>query len=653
MDIKILDSWLREYLETKATPQKIAECLSLCGPSIERIHEFGNKDFLYDVEVTTNRIDTAGVYGIAREASVILPNFKIPAKLKKINIQNKSYKFVKNVKYLKATVDAKLCSRFTAVLIRNVKISQSSQIIKTRLESADIRPINNVVDISNYIMLELGQPVHTFDYDKIVDAKMILRESKKGEKITTLDGKTFTLAGGDIVIEDGEGRLVDLAGVMGGNLSCVDETTKNILLFVQTYNPINIRRTSMGLAQRTTAATIFEKGTDPELVSLGILEGIKYFEKLTGGVAEKEILDIYPTPYKSKDVATTLEFIEKRLGVLISKKEISNILNSLEFEPVWIGNKLTVKVPSFRSKDIEIEEDILEEIARIYGYHNLPSQLMTGKLPNTSSSSEFKFEKYVKDILSGWGGVEVYTLSLVPKDYVKGDSLKLKNPLGVDTEYLRTSLMPSLISAAKENLGTFEKFHLFEMANVYIPQRMDLPEERLVLAGIFEGYDFRSAKGIIEGLMEKLNIENKSEIEENPGLAAGKSLLIKSTKKVKLGKFGIVDNSNLIYYEFEVNKLNSLQENRKYKNIQKYPAQIEDLTLTFPEKTMIGEVINSVKLINQLINKIELKDIFKDAYTFRIWYQDETKTLTDNDVEKIREQILKSIKNKFGGTLKN
>lgn len=652
MDIKILDSWLRDYLDTKASPTEIAKDLSLCGPSIEKVTEFGSKDSVYAIEVTTNRIDTASVYGIAREASVILPRFKIPAKLKKINSQDNKYKFVKTVNYLEATVDSKLCPRFTAVLIKGVTISESPDDIKDRLESADVRPINNVVDISNYIMLALGQPVHTFDYDKIKNSKMILRESKKGEKVTTLDNKTFTLAGGDIVIEDGEGRLIDLAGVMGGNLSMVDENTKNVLLFVQTYNPANIRKTSMGLAQRTTAATIFEKGTDPELVSTGILEGVKHFEKLTGGTAEKEILDIYQIPYKAKSVTTSLESIEKSLGITLSKKEISDILSSLEFEPIWSGNTLKVIVPSFRSRDVGIEEDILEEIARIYGYHNLPSELMKGNLPKVASSNQFKSEKYIKDILSGWGGVEVYTLSLVPKEYTTGNALNLKNPLGSESEYLRTSMLPSLVAAAKENVGTFDKFHLFEMANVYLPRKNNLPIEQLMLAGIFESYDFRFAKGIIEGLLNKLNIEASFEVQENLGLAAGKSISVISNGK-EIGKLGFVENSKLIYYEFEVSKLILNKVPKKYVDIPKYPPQIEDITLVLPEKTLIGNVVKAIKEADRSVENVELTVVYKDAYTFRIWYQDPNKTLTDSEVEKVRNEILKEVKTKFGGQLKS
>ncbi len=651
MDIKILDSWLREFLGTKAKPADLAKYLSLSGPSVERIEKFG-ADSVYDIEVTTNRIDSTSVYGIAREATAILPRFKVHAKLKRTKTSSSEYKFVKKVSYLNPVVDSKLCPRFCAVLIKNVKIGDSPGLIKTRLESAGVRAINNVVDISNYIMLELGQPVHTFDYDKIKKHKMVLRESKNGESIATLDRKIFKLNGGDIVIEDGDGRLIDLAGVMGGNLSAVDTNTKNVLLFVQTYDPVRIRKTSMGLAQRTMAATIFEKGTDTELVTPAILKGIELFEKLCKGTPEKEVIDIYPFPFKSKKINLNLDFVEKRLGVNISKKDISDFLTSLEFETAWTGNNLTVNVPSFRSRDVLEPEDVVEEIARIYGYHNLPSEVMSGKLTGRSTSLQFTFEEKLKNYLSGWGGVEVYTSSLVAEDYVSQNALRLINPLGTDSEYLRTSLMPSLINAARQNSGTFESFHLFEMSNIYLPKKNDLPEERLMLAGIFEGYKYRNAKGIVEAFLEKLRLNANFEINESKGFAAGKcSSILIGTEKI--GYIGFPENSSNVYYEFEVSKLFGLtQKTTVYTEISKYPSQVEDITFTLPEKTMVGKVLEEIRYLQSTINNAELRDIYKNSYTFRISYHDNTKTLTDKEVEQIRNKILQKVKEKFGGQIK-
>lgn len=651
MDIKILDSWLRDFLQTKAKEKEIAKYLSLCGPSVERTKKEGDET-IYDIEITTNRIDSVSTYGIAREAATILPRFGIEAKLKEVDIDIKGYKFVKEVDYIKAKVDFDCCKRFTAVLIKNVKIGKSPEKIQKRLELSGIRAINNIVDISNYIMLEMGQPVHTFDYDKILGKTMILRKSRKGEKITTLDKKEFTLPGNDIVIEDGEGRLIDLAGVMGGEASAVDENTKNVLLFVQTYDPVMIRKTSMSLAQRTVAATIFEKGTDTELVAPAILRGIDLFKKLTGGMVEKEILDIYPKPFKAKTISLDLGFIEKRLGISISQKDISNYLSSLGFENSWKGNVITVSVPSFRSQDVLSAEDIVEEIARIYGYHNLPSEIMTGKLTGRATSERFDFEMKIKNCLSGWGGNEVYTLSLVPKDYVSENALKLKNPLGEESGFLRISLLPSLIQIARENKGTFEKFHIFEMANVYLPKRGDLPEERMILAGIFENYDYRLTKGIVEALLQKLKIDVSFDIQETKGFTAGKCAKITTNKEV-IGLIGYPQGTNFIYYEFEVEKLFRLSKGiGEYIPIPKYPAQVEDITFCLPEKTKVGEVVDLVKE-ETLVTDCQLTDIYKDNYTFKICYQSLEKTLTNNEVEKEREKIIKKVKDKFGGQTKD
>lgn len=651
MDIKIPDSWLREYLTTKAPPAKIGECLSLCGPSVERIKKLG-RDFVYEIEVTTNRVDSASVYGIAREAAAILPRFGIPAKLKHIPSQSNKFRFVKSVGYLNAKVDPNLCPRFTAVLIKNVKLGPSPKWLTDRLEASDIRGINNVVDISNYIMLLLGQPVHTFDYDKIKGAKMVLRESRAGENITTLDKKTFKLKGGDIIIEDGDRRIIDLAGIMGGDLSAVDANTKNVLLFVQTYNPVNIRRTAMSLAHRTQAATLFEKGTDPENVAPAMITGIDLFETLTGGRCDREILDIYPKPYKPSRVKTTLEFLSRGLGIAIKKQQVSEYLSSLGFECAWSGNTLEVSVPSFRAGDIKIPEDILEEVARIYGYHNLPSYLMEGAIPADVMSETFRFESTVKNILSGWGGVEVYTLSLVSSEFAGAGALKLKNPLGADGEYLRTSMMPSMMEAADRNSAWGKPFFLFEMANIYPPRKNNLPDETLVLAGIFSGFSYRNAKGVVESLLARLNIEAEFKAIDYKYFSPGKCLEILSGGVV-LGKFGYLENSKLIYWEMDSSKLCSLYKPYKpFRDFPKYPPQIEDITLVLPQKTLVGELVKSAAESSKYISSFVLKDIYKDAYTFGVSYQNPDKTLTNTEVEKLRTKLIKDLKQKYGAVFR-
>ncbi|MBI3397495.1 phenylalanine--tRNA ligase subunit beta [Candidatus Woesebacteria bacterium] len=648
MDILIPDEWLRRYLKTNATPTQIMEFLSLCGPSVEKITESINGP-VYAIEVTTNRVDAASVYGIAREAAVILPRFKINAKLNPIKLLKVNYR--KSVNYLNVKNDLKLCYRFTAVLIKGVKVKDSPNWLKKRLISTGVRPINNVIDISNYVMHEMGQPVHTFDYDKIAGSKMTLRESRKGETITTLDGKSYNLTGGDIVIEDGRGSLIDLAGIMGGSLSKADENTKNVLLFVQTYNPTKIRKTSMELAVRTEAAVLFEKGLDPELVDLGVTQGIKLFEKLCGGVPSKEVLDIYPNPRDSKKITLTLDKINQKVGINVSKFEIESILKSLGFKTNWKLNNLTASVPSYRRSDISIPEDIIEEIARIYGYFNLPSKLMEGGLPQKPTDSPFGFEDDVKNLLKAFGGAEIYTLSLVSKKATDQNSLKLRNPLGPESEYLRQSLKPSLINAANSNVGNVDKFHLFEMANVYIPRKNDLPEEKMMLGGILASYEYREGKGIIEALLDQLNIFSQEQVVDSKDFSPSKRLVIKSGG-LKLGEIGILENGH-IYYEFDTGLLQKQSSSiSSYKPLPKYPPQIEDLTFILPEKTKVGELIKAVLSNEKLVSELSLKYIYVDAFTFRVSYQDINKTLTNVEAEKIRNRVVSLLQKKFGATLK-
>ncbi|MBI2007600.1 MAG: phenylalanine--tRNA ligase subunit beta [Candidatus Blackburnbacteria bacterium] len=502
------------------------------------------------------------------------------------------------------------------------------------------------------------QKWHTFDYDKIKSHKMILRASRAGEKITTLDDKEHTLPGGDIVIEDGEQRLIDLAGIMGGKLSEVDEKTKNVLLFVQTYNPINIRRTSMKLSKKTEASSLFEKELDPELVEITIRRGIDLFIKLCGGEPEKEILDIYPSPYKTKIVHVGTEFINERLGVGLSKEEIVGILKSLGFEAARDkGDTLAVSVPSFRAQDVGISEDIVEEVARLYGYHNLPSILMPGVLPEPPDNQPFSFETKIKQILKGWGAVELYTLSLVSKEKVTLSgpgswSLKLKNPLGGDSEYLRQSLAPSLVDAVGQNPGEKDPFHLFEMANVYLPVRAHLPEEKMMLAGIFANYNFRKAKGIIEALLGELRINAVLSPDDARGFLPNHRLSVKYGRE-EIGQFGVLEN-NLIFYELDTKLLQEASgKGSTYTPIPKYPAQIEDLALVLPSHVRAGDVTEIIKKQDKQIAEVELIDIYHDTRTFRIAYRSPNKTLTDKEVKKIRNKILGAVKKKFGVTLKS
>ncbi len=317
MNIKILDSWLREFIKTKASAKQISDYLSLTSISVERLEKYKN-DFVYDIEVTTNRPDLMSVIGIASEASAVLPQFDIAATyvtphVKKFKQEDNLTNYIKN--------DSSLVNRICAAILE-VKMGESPPHVKERLETSGIRSLNNIVDVTNYVMREIGHPVHAFDYDRLTTKKLIVRESKKGEKITTLDGKVYILPGGDIVADNGEGEIIDLLGIMGTQNSVVTNDTKRILLFTDNNQPYHIRKTSMFLGIRSEAAVLNEKGIDPRKALDALLAGIELYYKIADAKLVSKIIDIYPNIHKEKRLAIDEEKINKIIGVSIPLKPL-------------------------------------------------------------------------------------------------------------------------------------------------------------------------------------------------------------------------------------------------------------------------------------------------------------------------------------------
>ena len=665
MNIFILDSWLREHLQTKATPKQIGEYLSLCSQSVEKVTKIED-DWLYEIEITTNRPDCLSVYGLARELAVILPRFGLPAKLKSLEIsQPVKTPDKKNLPLEVKIKDASLCPRFTAVIFDKVVIKPSPKIIQERLEKSGIRALNNVVDISNYLMLELGQPMHTFDYDKIKGAKMILRESAGGEKITTLDDQIRPLPDGTIIIEDGEGRIIDLCGIMGGKNSEVDEKTKKVLLFVQTYDPVRIRQACQKLAFRTEAASRFEKGVDPEGVLIAMGKAMEMFEKNCEAEIASQLIDIYPNPPQEKKVKLDINLVNKIMGIEISKKEIVNILESLGFVLETNQSSLmTVTVPHWRYDDISIPEDLIEEIARIYGYHRLPTNLPPMAVVSQNKIDFPKWEAKIKTALKFWGFTETVNYSMVSESILKNveikpeECLRIANPLSDEWVFLRPSLVPSLLQVA--SLNKKENLKIFELANVYLFQSENqLPEENLMLTGLVSGESFAKVKGVVESLLEELGIK---EIEIKPYQLQktfyGKifhpsrraEIIFKNNS---LGIFGQLKKEKVFVFDLDFTQIvKDANEIKKYQAIPKYPPIIEDLSFVIPEKTYVGEIMKAIKTTSLIIQRVELIDSFEDSRTFRVTYQDAKKTLTDEEVEKIRKSIIDNLKNKLRLKLK-
>lgn len=686
MNILVPYSWLKDFLKTSASPKKISDALSLCSQSVEKIHR-AKDDSVLEIEIAVNRYDCLSIIGIGREAAAALPMFGIKAEF--IPPKIPPLPKVKNPKYdLEVTIkDKDVCPRFSAIVIDKVKIGPSLRWMAERLEKVGIRPLSNVVDISNYLMMETGQPIHSFDYDKILGAKMVMRLSRAGEKITTLDGVIRTLPGGDIVIEDGKGRLIDLCGIMGAENSQIDENTKRVLFFVQAYNPTRVRQTSILLGHRTEAAARFEKGIDLEGIIPVVAQGVKLMKDLAGGVAASKLIDIYPEPQKRSVVNLDYDFLESRLGVKLPTDKVKKILVSLGFEIIESNAiSISVRTPAWRANDISIKEDLIEEVARIYGYYRLPSNIPSldpkfglRETPQPKKGEVepfFTWENKTKDLLVSRGFSELYNFSFISQESIQKadletvDHLKLKNPLTTELEFLRISLIPSLLEAVAKNQAEFDKIRIFELANVYLPVAENkLPNEEPMLAGAIMGSNFYEIKAIIEELLDDLGIMKVKFVPYqlkktfygkvfHPVRTA--EIMIKNdslgvvgeTSPHILARFGI--KGRVVVFDLDFSQLVKYATTaKKYTPIPKYPPIIEDLAFVVPARTLVGEIIEKIKKVSKLIVSVDLLDSYKDTRTFRLTYQSPKRTLSDKEIEKIRKKIIDKLAKSFDTKLKS
>ncbi len=645
MNIKILDSWLREHLKTKATPQKIAEIMSLTSVGIEKIEKY-NDDWVYDVEVTTNRPDLMSVIGLAREAAVTLPQHGVSA-----TFEEKEPSLPKTTtksKFISFENDPKLVRRLCAVVM-DVTLADSTNTIKDRVESSGIRSLNNVIDITNYVMRLTGHPTHVFDYDRLTakTKNLIIRESKKGEKMTTLDGKTYTLPGGDIIADDGHGEIIDLLGIMGTANSVVTDSTKRIMFFLDNLEPHHIRKTSMALGIRTEAAVLNEKDIDASLTAKAFAYGIALFEQFAAGKIVSEVIDIHYESPVTRTVQLEYSKLKEVVGVDIAAEAAKMILEKLGFGVTFNGKRFNVEVPSIR-KDIQIPEDLIEEVARIYGYHNIPTALAPiGPNHIAHYANEFYWENKVKQAFKYWGFNEIYTYALVSENLFEGElseAVTLSNPLNEDMLYMRKTLVPSLLQVLAEN-KTRENIQIFELANVYYKRTKNLPDERLMLAGIVKKtkVSFFEVKGLFEQLAYDLGIQEIlfKPVEEG---SAGAEMYI---GKDKLGDIEILDEQTIDFEADFATLLKHATLHKVYIPLPKYPAIIEDMTFVMPANVAFADVMQMIKQQSKLIKDAVLIDSYQDNRTFRITYQHPEKNLTADDVAPIREKIAKTLREKL------
>lgn len=659
MNILIPDSWLREFLETKATPLEIQKYLSLCGPSVEKIDEVKN-DFIYNIEITTNRIDTVSVEGIAREAAAILPRFGIAAAYKEKSLPPI---LGDNRLNLEIRDPQKLCERIVGLVMDKVTVEKSNPEMAERLEKCGVRALNNVIDITNYVMLESGHPCHVFDYDRVKTSKLFIRFAQKGERITTLDGKKFTLDNEDVVIDDGSGRLIDLPGIMGCENSVVTDKTRRIIVFIESNNPLRIRKTSMKLGIRTFAAAINEKKPDSETAFRTFQRAVELYQKNCQAEPASLLLDIYPGKKVIKPISVSPKNITGMIGIDIQSQDIISILESLKFKVAKDHDRLSVTAPFFRAHDVGNAHDIVEEVARIYGFHRLPGRMLTGQIPASSYPRELTIASNIKKALKYWGFYETYHYSLISKDLITkselkiGDHLKLSNPLTEELAFLRTSLVPSMLTSVKENEAFGQNVSFFELANIYLRKKDDLPTESEMLL-LATQKDFFQLKGIITALLNELAI---NDVTEDAAVThhfwhPKQSLIIKF-KNIELCILGrlhptISQNFNLgktlFLAELSLSNLTKFASySNSYRGIPKYPSIIEKITFSLTRQVKLGNLIKEIIKSDKEIIMASPVDKFKDWLTLEVHYRSQTKNLSQNEVAAVRQKIIDLIEKKY------
>ncbi len=631
-------------------------------------------DTILDMEVTSNRPDAMCVIGIAREAAAILDaKFLYKDPKPNLSVQGENKKLAVTVK------EPKLCPRYDAAVMTDVKVESSPLWMQQRLLAAGLRPINNLVDITNYILLEFGQPMHVFDYNKLAGHEIIVRLAKKGEKILALDGKEYELSTEQLAIADGENPCA-VAGVMGGESSAATAQTKTIVLEAANFNPVSIRHTARALNLHSEASNLYEKGLQPEGVHPALLRAIELVKELAGGKMANDIIDVNNYKFKAKTIKLNSDNVTRILGVKIKTEKIKSILESLGFKvSAKTKSSLEVTAPWWRDNDLEGEHDLIEEVARIYGYQNLPTQLMPGELPvDFSAGNKFQQEDKVKDLLVGFGLTEIFSYSFISEKIIKDagfdpiDAVRIANPLSLDFEYMRTSLIPGLLQIISENAGFYNSIKIFDLSKIYLKHEGDLPEETMALAIACVSASADEAladlRGIWEGLTIKLGLNyefgnfKKKEAywsDNSQAMKGGKSEEIIGgiglISKDVAARFSIKKSVAVAYVDFAA-LLAAARLAPSYATICKYPGIELDISMEISEDVSFGQVKETAAKIDQeMIKNISYLSVFKGqgiasgkkALAIRVTYRHDDKTLTLPEVQAVHNKVVDALKKEY------
>ncbi|MCG2694449.1 phenylalanine--tRNA ligase subunit beta [Candidatus Parcubacteria bacterium] len=624
-------------------------------------------DNIFDIEVTTNRPDELSILGVAREAGTILKKPFVLPQIKKI----KTIGLPKPYSIKIENKEPELCQRYQAVVIEGVKVEDSPWWLKRKLMTAGTRSINNIVDITNLVLWEMGQPLHAFDYDKLSDKKIIIRKAKKGEKIKVFDGVEYKLGEKNLVIADGKNPSA-IAGIMGGETSGINERTKTIVLEAATFDPVSVRKTSRELGLRSESSNLFEKGLSSEATTDALYRAAELIQEIAGGKIVSKVFDLRNKKSAVKEIVLDTDRARKIIGADIKTVEMADILRRLGFLIKIEGKNIKAKAPYWREHDIEIAEDLIEEIARIYGYHNLPSIIPKGAVPDEVPDATFDWEKKIKQFAVSAGFCEAVTYSFISKkmleDYNKKGEIKLANPLSEDLEYMRPTLLPGLLQIARENENNFSEGKIFELGRVYLPDK-DLPKEELRFSGIIWGKSpngelFYKAKGFVKEFLDRFGVDYVFEDHKNVNYHPARAIKVMIGKEhvaclgeihpVVVRKFGV--ESQVGFFNFVFEKLSPhFKSHKTFISLPAYPGIKRDIAFIVDQKQEYEEIEKEVYSQDALVRDVEVFDVYegkgvpagKKSLALHISFYSSHKTLEAKEAEDIIKKIVKALKEKF------
>ncbi len=631
------------------------------------IKALGLDDVIFEYEITSNRVDCYSVIGIAREAAATFGKTFAPPAVKETGNQEDAKD------YIQVTVkDEELCPRYCARVVKNVKLGPSPKWMQRCLAANGIRPINNLVDITNYVMEEYGQPMHAYDLDMIEDRHIVVRRAKQGEEFVTLDGQTRTMDENVLMICDGK-KPVGVAGIMGGENSMITDQVKTVLFEAACFDGANIRKSAKRIGLRTDASGKFEKGLDPNNAQAAIDRACQLMEELGAGEVVGGMVDVYGPKREPVQVKFEPEKINALLGTDFSRKEMLAYLEKVEL--VYEEASGEIIVPTFR-QDVQRTADLAEEVARFYGYDRIPTTLPTGEATTGCISFKQRIEQVARDVAEYCGfsqgmcysfeSPSVFEKLLLPKECPKRQAIRIQNPLGEDFSIMRTLSVNGMLTSLATNYNRRNKgVGLYELGNVYLPEKLpleELPDERMTFTlGMYGKGDFFTMKGVVEEFFAKTGMRAKAEYEPTtlyPFLHPGRQAIVKyegrdvaylgEVHPTVAGSYGIGERAYLAVVDIPT-VLEFANFDYKYEGIAKYPAVTRDISMVVPREVLAGQieavieqrggkVLEDYNLFDLYEGK-QIKKGFKSmAYSVTLRAKD--RTLEEKDVSAVMKKIL-------------